>query len=98
MASSVNPLTQSAAPAAPATSSNASADPAAQLANEQTFLQLLVAQIKNQDPLNPADSIQFVTQLAQFSQVEQMLAVRQDTDAILKQMTPAGASTAQNQS
>ena len=29
-----------------------------------TFLQLIVAQIKNQDPLNPADGAQFVAQLA----------------------------------
>src|SRR6185312_14686056 len=41
------------------------------LANESTFLQLFVAQLKNQDPLNPADGTQFVSQLAQFSQLEQ---------------------------
>jgi len=57
----------------------ATADP---LANEQTFLKLLVAQLQNQDPLNPADSLQFVTQLAQFTQLEQSLAMRQDLDAI----------------
>ena len=48
------------------------------LANENTFLQLLVAQIKNQDPLQPADSIQFLSQLAQFSQLEQLIGIRQD--------------------
>ena len=31
-----------------------------------TFLQLLTAQIRNQDPLNPADSTEFVAQLATF--------------------------------
>ena len=36
-----------------------------------TFLQLLTAQISNQDPLEPMDSTTFVTQLAQLSQVEQ---------------------------
>lgn len=36
-----------------------------------TFLQLLTAQISNQDPLEPIDSTQFVTQLAQLTQVEQ---------------------------
>ena len=93
MASSINPLTTSVPGAQPATPSSAAADPASKLANEQTFLQLLVAQIKNQNPLNPTDSIQFVTQLAQFSQVEQMIAVRQDTDGILKQLTPVSNPT-----
>ena len=32
------------------------------LANEQTFLQLLVTQLKNQDPTNPMDGTEFVTQ------------------------------------
>jgi flagellar basal-body rod modification protein FlgD len=52
------------------------------LANEQTFLQLFVAQLKNQDPLNPQDGSQFVAQLAQFSQLEQSLQMRQDLDAV----------------
>ena len=56
------------------------------LANENTFLQLLVAQIKNQDPTNPTDSVQFLTQLAQFSQLEQLIGIRQE-------LQPAAAST-----
>ncbi len=44
--------------------------------NQELFLQLLVAQIKNQDPLNPTDSVQFVSQLAQFSELEQVIAIR----------------------
>ncbi|MDD5286039.1 MAG: flagellar hook capping FlgD N-terminal domain-containing protein [Desulfuromonadaceae bacterium] len=39
--------------------------------NKDDFLQLFVTQLKNQDPLNPQDSSQFVTQLAQLTQVEQ---------------------------
>ena len=57
------------------------------LANENTFLQLLVAQIKNQDPTNPTDSVQFLSQLAQFSQLEQLIGIRQE----LK--TPASSTT-----
>jgi flagellar basal-body rod modification protein FlgD len=34
------------------------------------FLQLLVAQLQNQDPTQPMDSTTFVTQLAQFQQLE----------------------------
>jgi flagellar basal-body rod modification protein FlgD len=46
------------------------------------FLQLLVAQLKNQDPLNPADGTQFMTQLAQFQQLEQSMNTGQDITAI----------------
>lgn len=53
-----------------------------QMANEQTFLKLFVAQLQNQDPMNPQDGTQFVAQLAQFSQLEQSLQMRQDLDGI----------------
>jgi flagellar basal-body rod modification protein FlgD len=56
------------------------------LANEGTFLKLLVAQLQNQDPLQPQDGTQFVTQLAQFSGLEQNLAMRSDLDAIKTQI------------
>jgi flagellar basal-body rod modification protein FlgD len=86
MASSISPLMQTGTTSAD--SGNTATDPASKLANEQTFLQLLVAQIKNQNPLNPTDSTQFVSQLAQFSQLEQTIAVRQDADAIRGQLVP----------
>ncbi|HEY5038402.1 MAG TPA: flagellar hook capping FlgD N-terminal domain-containing protein, partial [bacterium] len=35
--------------------------------SQNTFLTLLITQLKNQDPLNPQDSSQFVSQLAQFT-------------------------------
>ena len=43
------------------------------LANESTFLQLFIAQLKNQDPMNPQDGTQFIAQLAQFSNLEQTI-------------------------
>ena len=46
------------------------------------FLQLLVAQIKNQDPMSPSDGVQFLTQLAQFQQLEQSMNSGQDLTAI----------------
>ena len=36
------------------------------------FLKLLVTQLQNQDPLNPQDDTQFISQLAQFSALEQI--------------------------
>ena len=39
---------------------------------KEAFLQLLVTQMQNQDPLNPSTDTQFVAQLAQFSQLEQL--------------------------
>lgn len=67
------------------------------LGNEQTFLQLLVAQLQYQDPLQPADGTQFVTQLAQFSDLEQQIGSHQDLDAIKQVLTassPAAIPTA----
>jgi len=43
------------------------------ITNKDQFLLLLVTQLKNQDPLNPMESQEFAVQLAQFSQVEQLL-------------------------
>ena len=47
------------------------------------FLTLLVAQLQNQDPLNPADATEFTAQLAQFSQLEQLsnMSAKLDTFA-----------------
>ena len=63
--------------------------------DKNMFLQLLVAQLQNQDPLNPTDSTQFVTQLAQFQQLEQSVNSGQDISAIRQDLdTLVGASTA----
>lgn len=61
------------------------------LANENTFMQLLVSQIKNQDPLNPTDSVQFLGQLTQLSQLEQLVGIKQ---MLSQSQTAAGSSNA----
>jgi len=47
------------------------------------FMELLLAQMKNQDPLNPADNTQFVAQLAQFSSLEQMTNMNTNLENML---------------
>ena len=64
------------------------------LANSQTFMTLLVAQLKNQDPTQPQDGMQFVTQLAQFSNLEQSVAMRTDIGTIKEKYVNAGAADA----
>ena len=49
----------------------------------KAFLQLLIAQLKNQDPTQPMDSTQFVAQLATFSQVEQSVSTNSKLDSLL---------------
>ena len=67
--------------------------PTDSLANESTFLTLLVTQLKNQNPMNPMDGTQFVSQLAQFSDLEQSLAMRQDLDALTTKYAPSTDSS-----
>jgi flagellar basal-body rod modification protein FlgD len=64
-----------------------------QLTSESTFLNLLVAQIQNQDPLNPTDSIQFVGQLVQFSQLEQLLSINQGVTTLASDVNPTAATS-----
>jgi flagellar basal-body rod modification protein FlgD len=64
--------------------------------SKDAFLQLLVAQVKNQDPLNPTDGVQFLTQLAQFSQLEQMIGMRADLGDIATELKTKDPATTEN--
>lgn len=59
----------------------------------QSFLKLLVAQMKTQDPTNPMDSTQYVAQLAQFSQVEQSIQVNSKLNQLLQVSTVSQADS-----
>jgi flagellar basal-body rod modification protein FlgD len=70
-----------------ATASAAGADAMASQLDQETFLQLMVAQLRNQDPLNPTDSSQFLAQTAQFTSVEKLQQVaEQSAQALAAQM------------
>ncbi len=60
-------------------------------ASKDMFLKLLVAQLKNQNPLNPTDGVDFLMQLSQISGVEQMVDMRQQLIDI-KTILQGGAS------
>ncbi|MDO5605400.1 MAG: flagellar hook capping FlgD N-terminal domain-containing protein [Paracoccus sp. (in: a-proteobacteria)] len=54
----------------------------------ETFLKMLTAQIRNQDPLNPMEGADFAVQLATFSGVEQQVR----TNSLLEQMVRQGGA------
>lgn len=55
-----------------------------QAVDYKSFLKLLVAEMKNQDPTSPMESTEYVAQLASFSQVEQSVQTNQKLDQILQ--------------
>jgi flagellar basal-body rod modification protein FlgD len=76
---------------ATSTTSSPSTAPAAATSagalNEADFMQLLVAQLKNQDPTAPVQGTEFVTQLAQFSLVQQSTSQTQMLGNLSTQLT-----------
>ncbi len=63
-------------------------------ADFESFLQLLTAQMRNQDPLSPIDSTQFVEQLASFSTVEQQIQTNSLLEDMVAGMTASDLSNA----
>ncbi|MCA1373681.1 MULTISPECIES: flagellar hook assembly protein FlgD [Bradyrhizobium] len=57
-----------------------------------TFLQLLIAQMKNQDPTNPMDTAQYMSQFAQLSTVEQAMQTNAKLDALLSSQSLSQAN------
>jgi flagellar basal-body rod modification protein FlgD len=85
--------------------SSATTDLNSAAADKNAFTKLLVAQLQNQDPMAPQDNQAMVAQLAQFSSLEQMqqlnqnimgLAVLQQTNAVMSQLTQSSALIGQN--
>ena len=63
---------------------------AANASDFQSFLTLLTAQLRNQDPLSPLDSTQFVEQLASFSAVEQQIETNSHLEAMANNFASSG--------
>lgn len=59
------------------------------------FMTLLVAQLKNQDPLAPQDGTQFVAQLAQFNSLDQLIEIRQLLEE-MRSNNPGGSNDSGN--
>lgn len=60
---------------------------------KDSFMKLLVTQLSNQDPMSPADSTQFVSQLAEFTSLEQLQGLNEGLNILA--LTQAAATSAQ---
>lgn len=88
----VDPVTNA---GTPPTTNNSAADKASKKSamDYDTFLKLLVAQMKNQDPTEPMKATEQIAQLATFSQVEQTIMTNKRLESILvsSNLTQAGS-------
>jgi len=80
MSSSIDALTQATAATTGTSSVNSTKDA---VMGKQDFLTLLVAQLQNQDPLNPDNPTEFTAQLAQFSSLEQLFSLNDSMEDLV---------------
>jgi flagellar basal-body rod modification protein FlgD len=93
MSTIANPIASPSGSPAASSSSPTGAAATDPLANESTFLTLLVSQLQNQDPLDPVDSNQFISQLTGYSQLEQLIGIHSDTTSLATGTAAASGST-----
>jgi flagellar basal-body rod modification protein FlgD len=77
----------------PSATTTAKAD---QALGQDQFLTLLVAQLENQDPLNPTDATEFTAQLAQYSQLEQLFNLNDSMDELTNATSKSQSISALN--
>lgn len=81
MSNYIDAISQASTAAAAGKDSTKSKDDAAM--GKEDFLSLLVAQLKNQDPLNPDEPTEFTAQLAQFSSLEQLFTLNESMETLV---------------
>src|SRR4051812_44387066 len=79
----IDPTTGTTTTAATTASSSKKAD---QVLGKDDFLKLMVAQMKNQDPMNPSDDKDNIAQMAQFSSLEQITNLASATQKLADSM------------
>src|SRR3954451_16230303 len=89
MPDSVNPLNNVTVPTPPGTAPKTGAT---QDMGKDTFLKLLVAQMKYQNPMSPTDGTQFLAQTAQFSMVEKLEELAKQSTELLSAQQSATAT------
>lgn len=93
MASTIQPLTQAAETWLGSDARTKASGPPStgnQEVSKDLFLKLMVAQLRNQNPLNPVDGVDFLAQLSQISGVEQMVEMRKELEGIHALLESAG--------
>jgi len=92
---SIIPATSTSSSTTTASTTSASgADSTMIASNFTTFLQLLTAQLKNQNPMDPLDTNQFTQQLVQFAQVEQQMKSNEQLTSLVSLEKSAASTTA----
>jgi len=81
---------QTAATTAATTTSSTSSSQSTLIGNYDTFLKILTAQLKNQDPTSPMDASEFTQQLVQYSTVEQQIATNDKLEDIFSAINSNG--------
>jgi flagellar basal-body rod modification protein FlgD len=83
------PVTQTNTPTVP----ESTADTKTATLNYDSFLKLLVAQMKNQDPTDPVDATEQMSQLASFSNVEQAIKTNSHLESLIQETTLSQATS-----
>src|ERR1700689_4753663 len=85
--------TNTAAAAAAAATAAAATTPGGQTLGLNQFLHLLAVQMQNQDPLNPTSDTEFISQMAQFTSLQQMGTLNSTMTSYVTQQQPVEAQT-----